>query len=563
MDAAQAKVDALNEELKALREADRTVENSAEIVAKLAELKTAREELAAIKAAEEALAEADAADKAEADEAARLKAEQDAADAAAAAEAEAAAAAGGGEGEDGAGDGAGEGDAGEGAEAGKPVALAASAADVPPTGGDADKPRAPFSLTASSTLGNVNAGTSGLSREDMLSMLQASSQVKTEGRGRIMQVERFGPDAEVITPNMNSWEATEIIARARDAAQTPDALTAAACFCGPDEVKPDFQVVGDTARPFRNMFTSIPISGGGFRYYRDLSINPDSGSVNIWTCDDQDLVDAADPTTWKECSELDCFTDNEAGAYMITACTIVNTLHRWAHPYQIDRWIDKLQVEYAALAETALIDIVEADAGTPFTVGVAGDTMANYGPKAQLAYALASLSFAMGYQFRSRGLEGHVVSIPRALGDLILADQRLRGFDNGETRETLLRQVGADFGVRLVERLDESTSRKAAAAATVTALNAGGKIDTTTTPLVMPTQRLYIIRPDQWVHGEGAIVGADWHVDTPLLRQNKQLYFWENWELLERTGVEKAYIVDLDTDIRGAFTDLVAEPAVA
>jgi hypothetical protein len=446
-----------------------------------------------------------------------------------------------------------------------PVALAASATDTPPV---EDEPVAAMVLTASAGTSGVTPGTS-LERGDVMRVLQAASAGAghlTNGKVRMFEIDRWGDDADAPSETKSAIENTRILREARNRhvageSTRPVALTAANCFCGPTELIREQGVVGDRGRPVAGLFPSIPLRGA-FRAMSDLAFNVDNaGSTVQWTCDDQDLVDPGDPLTWKPCTELDCFTEDEYVPYMVVACTTVRRQHRWAHPEQIERWLELLMVEYDSVAETILLDTIEADAGAPLTVGAAGNLMEQHGLLAKLHYALGSLSYSLGYEFRSSALAGHTVIAPRGMTDAILADEKLRGFPSGvRSSAELVTDIEQSYGVRLVERMDEPTSRKADAAATVAALNAGGAIDGITTPLLPPTFRLMVLDTSQWVHGEGVLVGADWHVDIDLLKQNKMTYFLENVEILERLGARKSYLIDVPGVIAGSYTDLVAPP---
>ncbi len=453
-----------------------------------------------------------------------------------------------------------------------PVALAASASDVSPTA-SSDSDLKPMTLVASSGTAGIAAG-SQLDRDQVMQILTASAQAGTKptnGNVRMFGIERWGADADAPSDGKAAIENTRLIAAARarhmkGESTRPVALTAGGLFCGPDELIRETGVVGERGRPVAGLFPSIPISGG-FRAMPDIAMNVDNaGSVVQWTMTaegDQDGVDASDDSTWKPCTELDCFSENEYVPYAVVGCTTVRRPHRWAHPEQIDAWINLLGIEYDAVAETILLDILESDAGTPLTVGATGGEVENHGLLAKLIYALGSLSYSLGYQFRegSGVLERYTVVAPVGFAEALLADELLRGFPSGiKTKAELLSRVEQGFGVRLVERLDESTSRKTAAAATVTYLNGGGAIDDSNTQLLPPTFRLYVVRTDQWVHGEGTLVAADWHVDNALLRQNKMQYFLENVEILERLGVSKSHIIDVPGAIVGAYSDLVTPP---
>lgn len=455
-----------------------------------------------------------------------------------------------------------------------PVALAASGADVSPTaGGVNDRVLRAMTLTASGSAAaaGLNPGTQ-LDRDGVGRVLQAAANAAggLAGRTRILEIGRWGDDADVIGEHRTPIENSRLIADARarhlqGKENRPVALTAAGCFCGPDELIRETGVVGRRGRPFASLFPSIPINGG-FRAMPDLAFNVDTGlrsGVSQWTCADQDAVDADDPLTWKPCAEIECFTEETYVPYAVEACVTVERFHRWAHPEQVDAWINLLGIEYDSLAETLLIDKIETDAGTPLTIGAAGGLMEEHGLLAKLIYALGSLSFSLGYQFREGEgvLEGYTLSVPVGMAEAVLADEQIRGFPtNIRTKQELLSRLEQSYGVRMVERLDESTTRKAAAIATVNALNAGGAIDDNATPLLPPTFRMYLIPTAGYVHAEGTLVGADWHVDDALLRQNRMRYFLENLELLENLSVRKPHIIDVPGVILGSYSDLVAPP---
>lgn len=554
MDALKAKIEQLKAELAELKAGEQTAENAVKIIELRAQIKDASAELAVLVEAfegddeDEAEAEAPAEDEAPAEPEAEVEAPVEPvveAPAEPVAEVEA-----------------------------PPVALAASAADASPTAHEA--PAAadglkPMVLTASAGTAGLSAGSS-LDRDGVMRVLQAASMGagrETSGGVRMLEIERWGAGADAPSDSKSAIENTRLIASAREQhlagkLTRPVALTAGGCFCGPDELIKETGVVGEMGRPVASLFPSIPISGG-FRAMPDLAFNVDNaGSVVQWTCTDQDAVDPGNDATWKPCTELDCFTENEYVPYMVVGCTTVRRQHRWAHPEQVDAWLNLMGVEYDSVAETLLLDKLEADAGVPLTIGATGDLMEAHGLLAKLKYALGSLSFALGYQFRegSGVLERYTVIAPVGMMEAVLADEQIRGFPSGvRTKAEVVAMLEQSYGIRMVERRDESTALKAAAAGTVTALNAGGAIDALAGSPLLPTFRLYVVRTDQWVHGEGTLVGADWHVDNELLRQNKMQYFLENVEILERLGPSKTHIIDVPGVILGSYTDLVAPPA--
>lgn len=456
------------------------------------------------------------------------------------------------------------------------ASLAASGADRAGAGAEGAA-TGPLPMTLMASGASVGAGvTAGetMDRDTLGKILTASSYAATvpTGKTRILGMNRFGevPGEGVVSDYNTGMVNSRLIAKARAAftagkGNRPAPLTAAGCFCGPDELIRTTGVVGRRGRPFASMFPTIPISGG-FRAMPDLAFNVDTGlrsGVSQWTCVDQAAVDAGDPDTWKPCADLTCFTEETYEPYAVTACVTAERFHKWAHPEQVDAWINLLGIEYDALAETLLIDQVETEAGTPFTIGAAGGLMENHGMVAKLIYALSSFAYPLGYQYREGAgvLDGYTLSTPVGMAEALYADEMLRGFPSGVTsKEQIVAKIENGTGVRMVERLDESTSRKAAAAATVIALGAGGAIDANDTPLLPPSFRLYLIPLEGYVHGEGVMVAADWYTDDGLIRQNRLRYFLENLEILVNLSVRKPYILDVPGVIVGAYTDLTEGP---
>lgn len=570
----QERVEALKSELAELREADRTLEAAKRILEIQGELKDAEAQIGEFEAAEAVLAELDAAGEG---------GEEDAGA------------------EDGAGEGEGGGDAGEPGDEGAgegegdaaqpesevveiaaaPVAEAdggatvedreAELALVASAQGDEDPGavRGGFTLTASASNGGVKDGQDISDREQMVDALNATMTAAARpGRdtrgGSIVSVNQFtASDRDrTVSNDRGAIENTRIMDSWLKDGSKPTVLTAAACFCGPDEAVRDIVQVGLTERPVASLFASGPVRGR-FNYVRSLSLTAASATdaVGVWTCTDQDGVDPADDLTWKPCAELDCYTEINVEPYMIKGCTTVSLMHRFAHPEQIDAWINKLRVDYARKAEMALLDEIEADAGTALTVGGAGDTMAAHGILSQVYYGLGAIDSPLHYEHRTDGLEDHVLLVPKGFISQLVVDARLRGFDLGQSRADIIASIERDLGARIVERRDESTAKAAGYVTAVGELNDGGDIDTAATPTIPPAQRLYLIDTSQWRHGQGTLVSADWNQDTNLIRQNMIQYFWENMEFLERVGERKSHIIDIHGSISGARTDLVAGPA--
>lgn len=475
---------------------------------------------------------------------------------------------------------------GSGDAATPPVSMAASGTDVSPTVAPPATKTNGFALVASAGAAGIASPGDKLDRAGALSVLQAAfshAGASSNGRVRLFGIDRY-PNADPASiPSMDksAIENSRLLAAARARNERPTTLSAAGCFCGPDELVRRTGLEGQTGRPIAGIFPGIGINNGGFRAMPDLAFNDDldlRSGLTQWDCDKQALLDA-DPDNaalLKPCAEVRCFTEATYEPYMIPACVTVSTMHRWAHPEQIDVWMDLLAIEYDSLAETILLDILENDVaasgGAPLTVGVGTGQMNDHGLMAKLIYVLGQLGGPLGYEFRSTGLEGYVAIVPRNTFKAVLADEKLRGFPSGLDSEEAIRAFfQRSFGVRFVERLDEATSQKTKWMNTVTAIRAGGAVDApggvgdndaAETPLMPDTLRIYLVDPSSWVHGEGTLVAADWYTDDKLVRSNKIRYFLENVELLVRLGKRRNYILDVPFKIMGSYSDLVAAPGL-
>lgn len=539
MDAMKKKIAELIQELADLAAADRTIESATRILAAREELKSVQSDVATHEAAEAALAEVEAERVAAAavpDETVDVPADDAPADDNVVVE--------------------------DAPEVDAPVALAASAASASLTAHEEDKPR--ITLTASGAVAGISTG-QGLDRGSMQEMLNISLRAAGSNQianGSLFRVNTHEHGTAAVKSNASAMENTRAMNAAHDEKQRPFALTAAACFCGPDDVVRALNTIGDANRPVAALFGSSPMeSTGSFRYVRNLTLSDvqDNGGVNIWTCDDQALVDANDPETWKTCASLNCFDEVTVVPYFVKGCATIENPHKFAHPEQVDAFINLLYVDYARKAERALLDVIEADAGAPLTVGAG--TMAAHGLLSQFIYALGSVEHPLAYEHRTTGLEGMTAIISVGMLKALLADEHLRGFNHNKSMSELRAKLEGDYGLSLSVRRDESTSLTAASLATVAALNGGGPLDSAP-PTTNPNPwRTYLLNTSMWRRGEGSVVGADYHTDSNLLRQNRTMYFWENMEFLERTGQQKSYAIDIVGCINGARSDLVTPPA--
>lgn len=332
--------------------------------------------------------------------------------------------------------------------------------------------------------------------------------------------------SKAVSPRNSAIENTIIMSQPKEKMDAVAALTAAACYCGPNEVDKSIESRGRDERPFAAAFRSVPFTGP-FDYVREMNLGAVANGVTLWDCADQTGVTAANPATWKPCVTLDCGDSVTVTPYAIPACGLFSTFQQLSHPELVDDFINKLGIYYARLAEQALIDKVRAD-NTHLTYNPQGMGLLH-----QIAGALGHLSSVAGYT-RRLGWEDYTLFIPPGMMTAMVADEHRRGFSRGANAADIMAQIRALGVGNVVEMIDLDTTAEPGlltAAGTFIAPGTTVALDLCALP---PSWTIHLVPTDAYIRGESVLVEAGFERDTNLVRQNMVQYFFEGHEFIEK-----------------------------
>lgn len=207
----------------------------------------------------------------------------------------------------------------------------------------------------------------------------SSSRSLKSGKERIARIETTF--AEGRTLSGKTGEDTRLV----DSFVSPDAVTAAGGCCSLPEPIYTNPVQGSTNRPIRDSLNTMGASRGKFTFFPAICLPVDG--VGLWSCEDDELVSEADPTTWKTCAEVDCDLHEEVGVDAIYSCvTVGNYTTRFA-PEQWQGYLSALAVMQARQSEVALFTKMRAEVTTTHTLDALGSIFANVTSGVALAAA--------------------------------------------------------------------------------------------------------------------------------------------------------------------------------
>lgn len=160
-----------------------------------------------------------------------------------------------------------------------------------------------------------------------------------------------------------------------DSFVSPEAVVAAGGCCSLPQPIYTNPVQGSTNRPIRDSLNTLGATRGQFTFYPAICLPVDG--VGLWSCEQDALVNEADPATWKTCAEVDCDVAEEVGVDAIYTCvTIGNYQSRFA-PEQWQGYLAALAVMHARQAEVSLFTKMRAGVSTTHTVDALGSVFAN------------------------------------------------------------------------------------------------------------------------------------------------------------------------------------------
>jgi hypothetical protein len=422
-------------------------------------------------------------------------------------------------------------DGGEGDDEDEPTESDDDAGD-----GDGDADAAVDEAVASATLGGgtgprVTGETRHFDREEVRSFLRNTTKGKLTGEGRVSFGSVLRETNHVVSRGADATEA--IKAAIKDRAAGTD-RTAAGCFCGPDDARTAIAQALVDSRPLSDTLPTV--TGGDFRFIRQIDLADALTGVTIWDCADQAAVDPETISTWKPCFELDCETEVTSQMYAVPACASFSVQALIGNPALIDNLEHVMTVAYNQVAELQVYAQLLANASqVVFPALTTG-----YGASAQL---LREVGWAMEtIRATHRDRLDYTLAIPAGLRERILTDGLIRGIDDYRTWSDLTERL-AELGVtNIVEMYDPTTAPSALPAP------GGPPVAATVQPLA---QQILLYRPDNFVLGVAPELDLGITRSPELARQNKQQWFVESFESVTRVGIQPTVAITSDLCANG------------
>lgn len=218
---------------------------------------------------------------------------------------------------------------------------------------------------------------------DVAQAFVSSGRSLKTGKDRVVRISTEFADDRTISNTGDLAGNTRLV----DSFVSLDAVSAAGGCCSlatPIRTNP---VLGSTARPIRDSLPTIGVNGTGDVSFFPAICLPDSGA-DIWTCDEDALVDPEDPLTWKQCLEVECEEEQRVGVEGIYACLEIGNFQSRFAPEQWQGHLQAVAVRQARIAEVELFTKMRAATTSTHTGEATGSVFVNVVQTLSLAAAL-------------------------------------------------------------------------------------------------------------------------------------------------------------------------------
>lgn len=269
-----------------------------------------------------------------------------------------------------------------------------------------------------------------VSWDDIADAAFESAQSLKQGRERVVRVTTEYPEEYMLSGRKD--ENTRMI----DSFVTPEAVAAAGGCCSLPTPIFDNPVLGSTARPIRDALPSTGAPRGKVAFFEAVCI-PQAGS-GVWTCEDDEGV-TSDPSTWKDCAEIECGDEGGAEVEAIYKCLTVGD---YTARFAAEEWRARLQaaaISHSRAADVALFDAMRAGVTSTHTGLQTGSVYNN---------VLSTVGRAGALIRQDQRLEDVQLDFfaPAWLPVAIRADLRARGLRTGrDSIEAVLSELASAF----------------------------------------------------------------------------------------------------------------------
>jgi hypothetical protein len=340
----------------------------------------------------------------------------------------------------------------------------------------------------------------------------AENRVVGKARSLIVQGTTEFAEDRVLSGNAATNTAVMDDLLARPAAPV-NPVTAACCsLATPDR---DYgSPASSVERPVRD---ALPLfggpAGGDVEAFAPACL-PDTGA-QVWTCDDQDLVDDEDPETWKGCADDECGDNIRVKVNSVPACmTFSNHTVRFA-PEQWARKLQKLSALQARVAEVALIQKIQGLMSTTHTGVDTGVFFASFVNEVILATETIREDQRYGDDTVMTVI---AESWARGAAAASIREARSGDVESLIIGQSILRDALMPWNINLVFSADYNR------------IESGSQVDGPLTPYPATSNvSIFADRDIKFIDG-GRLDGGLETRDSTLNRQNKVSAFWETFE---------------------------------
>jgi hypothetical protein len=426
------------------------------------------------------------------------------------------------------------------------------AAQNPPTR-QASMPTAPLLASMATTSVGVGGEMSMTQLGDALDRAKGSP-VKTIVAS-IQPYEESGVDIDLMVGRHNgAGRNTEIMLAAQDdwwKRIRGEAVARSAAICGPYDILRNIPDQFSTAEPVAGIFPSRPAGRLAFQFIvSEILANVMAGTA-IWTEEDQADVDPDDNATWKACLPIDCKDPVEIVAEAVFACITYDITTEMSAPERLQNVMNALKAARARTKEGQILDKIDAlSSHYNFT--------SSYGAVPTLIHALNS---AVGLATFANRLEEEIytVILPPGVTQLLTIDMAGRGYDTGDVTNALQYVRDRVDGVReIVSSLD--AARSGEPGLPFAALNPPGDaaVDLPSlSALNAGKHRIRMVSPGDALYAETGQMNVGTERDADLIRQNRTMYFEEEFFLLAKNGPSPWFTLDVQLCEDGARAGLI------
>lgn len=325
----------------------------------------------------------------------------------------------------------------------------------------------------------------------------------------------------------------------------------AAAICGPYDILRNIPDAFSSATPIADIFPSRPAGRLAFQYIVSETLANVMGGTAIWDEDDQAAVNPDDSDTWKACLPIDCKDPVDCIAEAVFACITYDITTEMSAPERLQNVMNALRAARARRKESQILDKIDA----------LSSHYNYYGEYGAVPTLIAALNTAIAQATYANRLQEEIytVILPPAVVQLLTIDLAGRAYDTGDVTNSLGYVRDRVEGVReVVSSLDAAASGEPGLP--FAALNPPGNAAVDLPPLSsgVGQHRIRLISPGDALYAETGQLNVGTERDASLIRQNRTMYFEEEFFLLCKNGPSPWFTLDValcPDGGRGGFYD--------